>query len=119
LADEVRHLTRETALAFFDAIAPIVHRDVHRHVVACFQSRYDKAAPAARAPTTSIGPMTREHTKPSSRRCSPAQTTFHSGKPRRPISTAACRRVIADAPRSAVAHGPMKPSGLTNPRDPQ
>ncbi len=32
LADAVRELTDENALAFFDAIAPIVHRDIHRYV---------------------------------------------------------------------------------------
>jgi len=33
------------ALAFFDAIAPIVHRDSIDMSVAWFQSRYDKAGP--------------------------------------------------------------------------
>src|SRR5579862_7924151 len=41
LADTVRKLTGEDALAFFDAIAPIVHRDSIDFDVAWFQSRYD------------------------------------------------------------------------------
>src|ERR1043166_3194958 len=45
LADVVRGLTAEDALAFFDAIAPIVHRDSIDMSVAWFQSRYDKAGP--------------------------------------------------------------------------
>src|SRR5215470_502081 len=46
LADAVLRLTGESALAFFDAIAPIVHRDSINFERAWFQSRYDKAGPA-------------------------------------------------------------------------
>src|SRR5438552_2569087 len=42
LADAIRELTDENALAFFDAIAPIVHKDSIDMSVAWFQSRYDK-----------------------------------------------------------------------------
>src|SRR5215475_2748564 len=45
LADAVRALTGADALAFFDAIAPIVHRDSIDFDVAWFQSRYDKKGP--------------------------------------------------------------------------
>src|SRR5260370_3770093 len=45
LADAIRELTDENALAFFDAIAPIVHRDSIDMSVAWFQSRYDKVGP--------------------------------------------------------------------------
>ena len=51
--DDPRHYRRD-CLSFFDAIAPIVHRDSIDFEVAWFQSRYDKGGPAAaRAPTTS------------------------------------------------------------------
>ena len=46
LAEAIRTLTGEDALSFFDAIAPIVHRDSIDFGVAWFQSRYDKAGPA-------------------------------------------------------------------------
>ncbi len=42
LAEAVRELTGEDSLAFFDAIAPIVHRDSIDLDIAWFQSRYDK-----------------------------------------------------------------------------
>src|ERR1700736_621160 len=42
LADAVRTATGEDALAFFDAIAPIVHRDSIDLDTAWFQSRYDQ-----------------------------------------------------------------------------
>ncbi len=45
LADAIRRLSGEDALAFFDAIAPIVHRDSIDMSTAWFQSRYDKVGP--------------------------------------------------------------------------
>jgi len=45
LAEGIRGLTGETSLAFFDAIAPIVHRESVDMETAWFQSRYDKAGP--------------------------------------------------------------------------
>ena len=93
-------LTGEDALAFFDAIAPIVHRDTIDMDIAWFQSRYDKAGPGGTGADYINCPMTREHTKPSSTRCSPA---------RRPSSTnweddALFRRLPADR-----GHGRARP----------
>src|ERR1700731_3998567 len=45
LADAIAKLVGEQALAFFDAIAPIVHRSSIDMSVAWLQSRYDKAGP--------------------------------------------------------------------------
>src|SRR6185437_14223175 len=45
LAKAVQRLTGEDALAFFDAIAPIVHRETIDMDKAWFQSRYDKTGP--------------------------------------------------------------------------
>src|SRR5688572_4932601 len=45
LASAIRARTGEDALAFFDAIAPIVHRDSIDMSKAWLQSRYDKAGP--------------------------------------------------------------------------
>jgi methylenetetrahydrofolate--tRNA-(uracil-5-)-methyltransferase len=45
LAEAIRATTGEDSLAFFDAIAPIVHRDTIDFEVAWFQSRYDKTGP--------------------------------------------------------------------------
>lgn len=42
LAEALRELTGEDALAFFDAIAPVVYRDSIDFGKAWFQSRYDK-----------------------------------------------------------------------------
>ncbi|HTJ65560.1 MAG TPA: methylenetetrahydrofolate--tRNA-(uracil(54)-C(5))-methyltransferase (FADH(2)-oxidizing) TrmFO [Alphaproteobacteria bacterium] len=45
LAEAIRAETGEDSLAFFDAIAPIVHRDSIDFSVAWFQSRYNKEGP--------------------------------------------------------------------------
>ncbi len=45
LAQAIRDLSGEDALAFFDAIAPIVHRDSIDFGTAWFQSRYDRVGP--------------------------------------------------------------------------
>jgi len=49
LATAIHELTGEESLAFFDAIAPIVHRESIDMEKAWFQSRYDKRGPAGGA----------------------------------------------------------------------
>src|ERR1700752_5218052 len=60
LADAVRGLTGEADLAFFDAIAPIVHRETIDMSQAWFQSRYDKPGPGGSGKDYINCPMTRE-----------------------------------------------------------
>src|SRR5689334_6189248 len=60
LANAVRTLTGEASLAFFDAIAPIVHRDSIDMNVAWFQSRYDKEGPGGSGADYINCPLTRE-----------------------------------------------------------
>src|SRR4029079_16960885 len=60
LAEAIRELTDENALAFFDAIAPIVHKDSIDMSVAWFQSRYDKVGPGGTGADYINCPMTRE-----------------------------------------------------------
>jgi methylenetetrahydrofolate--tRNA-(uracil-5-)-methyltransferase len=45
LAEAIRAETGRDALAFFDAIAPIIHTDSIDMSVCWFQSRYDKVGP--------------------------------------------------------------------------
>ncbi|MBL8711233.1 MAG: methylenetetrahydrofolate--tRNA-(uracil(54)-C(5))-methyltransferase (FADH(2)-oxidizing) TrmFO [Rhodospirillaceae bacterium] len=47
LAEAILRLTGEEALSFFDAIAPIVHKDSIDLEKAWFQSRYDKVGPGS------------------------------------------------------------------------
>ena len=60
LAATIRALTGEDALAFFDAIAPIVHRDSIDLEQAWFQSRYDKAGPGGSGADYINCPLSRE-----------------------------------------------------------
>jgi methylenetetrahydrofolate--tRNA-(uracil-5-)-methyltransferase len=60
LAAAIQALTGEDSLAFFDAIAPIVHRDSIDLSVAWFQSRYDKVGPGGTGADYLNCPMTRE-----------------------------------------------------------
>jgi methylenetetrahydrofolate--tRNA-(uracil-5-)-methyltransferase len=59
LAEAIRALSGQDALAFFDAIAPIVHRDSIDMSVAWFQSRYDKAGPGGTGADYINCPLTR------------------------------------------------------------
>src|SRR4029077_5859229 len=59
LADAIRELTDENALAFFDAIAPIVHKDSIDMSMAWFQSRYDKVGPGGSGADYINCPMTK------------------------------------------------------------
>src|SRR3954453_10215331 len=60
LAQAVQTLTGEAELAFFDAIAQIVHRDSVDIDKAWFQSRYDKAGPGGTGADYINCPMSRE-----------------------------------------------------------
>src|SRR6187551_1109199 len=60
LATEIGRLTGEQQLAFFDAIAPIVHRDSIDLDQAWFQSRYDNAGPGGSGADYINCPLTRE-----------------------------------------------------------
>ena len=92
LAAAIRALTGEDALAFFDAIAPIVHRDSIDMDKAWFQSRYDKAGPGGTGADYINCPLDARAIR-RLRRCAHRrrQDAFHEWEDRRPISTAACR----------------------------
>lgn len=60
LAEAIAELTGEGELSFFDAIAPIVHRESINMDVAWFQSRYDKAGPAGTGKDYINCPMNKE-----------------------------------------------------------
>ena len=92
LAEAIAGLTGETALAFFDAIAPIVHRDSIDMDIAWFQSRYDKAGPGGTGADYINCPMTRDAVRGLRRRADRRRQDRRSRSGRaRPISTAACR----------------------------
>jgi methylenetetrahydrofolate--tRNA-(uracil-5-)-methyltransferase len=120
LADEVRKLTGEDSLAFFDAIAPIVHRDSIDMSVAWFQSRYDKAGPGGSGADYINCPMTREQYEAFVAALVAAdKTSFHEWEAATPYFDGCLPiEVMAERGPETLRHGPMKPFGLTNPHNP-
>ena len=92
LAATIAALTGEQQLAFFDAIAPIVHRDSIDLTQAWFQSRYDKAGPGGTGADYINCPLSREQYEAFvAALLSGDKTSFTNGNHPHPISTAACR----------------------------
>ncbi|MBB5050146.1 methylenetetrahydrofolate--tRNA-(uracil-5-)-methyltransferase [Afipia massiliensis] len=120
LADAIRALSGEDALAFFDAIAPIVHRDSINMDVAWFQSRYDKVGPGGTGADYLNCPMTREQYDAFvDALIAGEKTDFKEWEANTPYFNGCLPiEVMAARGRETLRHGPMKPVGLTNPRDP-
>jgi methylenetetrahydrofolate--tRNA-(uracil-5-)-methyltransferase len=120
LADAIRELTDENALAFFDAIAPIVHKETIDMSVAWFQSRYDKAGPGGTGADYINCPMTKEHYDGFvDALLAGEKTDFKDWETNTPYFDGCLPiEVMAERGRETLRHGPMKPVGLTNPQDP-
>jgi methylenetetrahydrofolate--tRNA-(uracil-5-)-methyltransferase len=117
LAQAIRQKTGEDALAFFDAIAPIVERDSIDMNVAWFQSRYDKEGPGGTGADYINCPLTREQYDAFVDALLAAdKTTFHTWEQAPYFDGCLPIEVMAERGRETLRHGPMKPFGLTNPR---
>jgi methylenetetrahydrofolate--tRNA-(uracil-5-)-methyltransferase len=116
LAEAIGTLTSEDALAFFDAIAPIIHRDSIDMSVAWFQSRYDKAGPGGSGVDYINCPLTREQYEAFvDALLAGDKTTFHEWEGTPYFDGCLPIEVMAERGRETLRHGPMKPFGLTNP----
>ncbi|UPJ83821.1 methylenetetrahydrofolate--tRNA-(uracil(54)-C(5))-methyltransferase (FADH(2)-oxidizing) TrmFO [Bradyrhizobium sp. 183] len=120
LADAIRELTDENALAFFDAIAPIVHRESIDMSVAWFQSRYDKVGPGGTGADYINCPMTKEQYDGFvAALVAGEKTEFKEWETNTPYFDGCLPiEVMAERGPETLRHGPMKPVGLTNPHDP-
>ena len=121
LADSIRKLTGEDSLAFFDAIAPIVHRETIDMDVAWFQSRYDKVGPGGTGKDYINCPMTREQYETFVRMLIDGEKTdFKEWETSTPYFSGCLPiEVMADSGIETLRHGPMKPRGLTNAHKPE
>ena len=120
LAEKIRALTGEDALAFFDAIAPVVHRESIDMSVAWFQSRYDKAGPGGSGADYINCPLTREQYGAFiDALIAGEKVVFHDFEATPYFDGCLPIEVMAERGRETLRHGPMKPFGLTNPHDPQ
>lgn len=120
LSDDIRRLTGEDALAFFDAIAPIVHRDSIDMSQAWFQSRYDKAGPGGSGADYINCPLSEAQYGAFVDALIAGDTTdFHQWETNTPYFDGCLPvEVMARRGRDTLRHGPMKPVGLTNPHRP-
>ena len=119
LAQAVGQLTGVGELAFFDAIAPIVHRDSVDMDIAWFQSRYDKVGPGGTGADYLNCPMTREQYDAFvDALLAGPKTEFRDFEGTPYFDGCLPVEVMAERGRETLRHGPMKPFGLTNPHNP-
>lgn len=119
LATAIAAETGQDALAFFDAIAPIVYADTIDMSVAWEQSRYDKGETEAEQRAYINCPMTREEYDAFIDALLAAdKTEFHEGETAGYFDGCLPIEVMAERGRETLRHGPMKPVGLTNPHNP-
>jgi methylenetetrahydrofolate--tRNA-(uracil-5-)-methyltransferase len=117
LADAIRALSGEAALAFFDAIAPIVHRESINMDVAWFQSRYDKTEAQDGGDYINC-PLDRARYEAFvAALVGGEKTAFKDWEADTPYFEGCLPiEVMAERGVETLAHGPMKPVGLRDPR---
>ena len=119
LATSIRAHTGAEALAFFDAIAPIVYADSVDMSVAWMQSRYDKGETVAEQTAYMNCPMTKaEYEAFIDALLAADKTEFHEGETAGYFDGCLPIEVMAERGRQTPRFGPMKPVGLTNPHNP-
>lgn len=118
LAEAIKTMTGEKELAFFDAIAPIIHKESINFDIAWYQSRYDKEGPAGTGKDYINLPMDREQYAAFIDALLAAEKTeFKEWETNTPYFEG-CMPVEVMASRGVdtLRFGPMKPVGLTDPR---
>jgi methylenetetrahydrofolate--tRNA-(uracil-5-)-methyltransferase len=120
LAEQITGITGKAALAFFDAIAPIVHRDSIDMSIAWSQSRYDKRGPGGSGADYINCPLGREQYLAFVAALVAAEkVSFHQWEATTPYFDGCLPiEVMAERGPETLRHGPMKPFGLTNPHSP-
>ena len=119
LADAIKAETGAEALAFFDAIAPIVYAETVDMSVAWMQSRYDKGETLEDQTAYMNCPMTRDEYYAFIDALLVAEKTeFHAGETAGYFDGCLPIEVMAERGRETLRFGPMKPVGLTNPHNP-
>ncbi|WP_406736727.1 methylenetetrahydrofolate--tRNA-(uracil(54)-C(5))-methyltransferase (FADH(2)-oxidizing) TrmFO [Thioclava sp. GXIMD4215] len=120
LAESIRSETGADALAFFDAIAPIVYFESIDMDVAWLQSRYDKGETEEERNAYINCPMTKpEYEAFIDALLAADKTEFHEGETAKYFDGCLPIEVMAERGRETLRHGPMKPIGLTNRHKPE
>ncbi|WP_102958265.1 methylenetetrahydrofolate--tRNA-(uracil(54)-C(5))-methyltransferase (FADH(2)-oxidizing) TrmFO [Mangrovicella endophytica] len=119
LAEAIREASGSDALAFFDAIAPIVHFDSIDMNTAWFQSRYDKVGPGGTGKDYINCPLDKETYERFVAALIAGDTTEFKEWEGTPYFDGCLPiEVMAERGPETLRHGPMKPMGLTNAHDP-
>ena len=120
LAAAIRAVTGEDALAFFDAIAPIVHRDSIDMSVAWFQSRYGHTGPGGTGADYINCPLDGpQYEAFLDALLGGDRVSFHEWEASTPYFDGCLPiEVMAERGRETLRFGPMKPVGLTDPHRP-
>jgi methylenetetrahydrofolate--tRNA-(uracil-5-)-methyltransferase len=118
LADSIRNMTGEDSLAFFDAIAPIVHADSIDFDIAWRQSRYDKEGPGGDKAAYVNCPMDQAQYEAFIAALNAgAKTEFKDWEKDTPYFEGCLPiEVMAERGPETLRFGPMKPVGLADPR---
>ena len=118
LSEAVRGRTGEGELAFFDAIAPVIHLDSIDQTVVWRQSRYDKAGPGGTGADYLNCPMSKdEYEAFIDAMLAGEKTVFKEWEASTPYFDGCLPvEVMAERGRDTLRFGPMKPVGLTDPR---
>ncbi|MFN3746515.1 MAG: methylenetetrahydrofolate--tRNA-(uracil(54)-C(5))-methyltransferase (FADH(2)-oxidizing) TrmFO [Hyphomicrobiaceae bacterium] len=111
-------LTGEGELAFFDAIAPIVHLHSIDESIAWRQSRYDKAGPGGTGADYINCPLSEdEYEAFVDALLAGEKTSFREWEANTPYFDGCLPiEVMAERGRETLRFGPMKPVGLEDPR---
>ncbi|MFC0279070.1 methylenetetrahydrofolate--tRNA-(uracil(54)-C(5))-methyltransferase (FADH(2)-oxidizing) TrmFO [Falsigemmobacter intermedius] len=119
LGKSIQAATGADALAFFDAIAPIVYAESIDMSKAWRQSRYDKGETEEERTAYINCPMTREQYEAFIDAMLAAEKAeFHEGETAGYFDGCLPVEVMAERGRETLRFGPMKPVGLTNPHQP-
>jgi methylenetetrahydrofolate--tRNA-(uracil-5-)-methyltransferase len=118
LGTAISEATGADHLAFFDAIAPIVHRESINFDIAWFQSRYDKEGPGGGVADYINLPMDEAQYKGFvAALLDGEKTDFKEWEKSTPYFEACLPiEVMASRGEQTLAFGPMKPVGLLDPR---
>jgi methylenetetrahydrofolate--tRNA-(uracil-5-)-methyltransferase len=120
LAHSIRAETGADALAFFDAIAPIVYAESIDMSVAWLQSRYDKGETEEEQRAYINCPMDKaQYDAFIDALLAADKTEFHEGETAGYFDGCLPIEVMAERGRETLRFGPMKPVGLTNPHRPE
>jgi methylenetetrahydrofolate--tRNA-(uracil-5-)-methyltransferase len=118
LAEAIRALTGEDSLSFFDAIAPIVHKESINFDICWMQSRYDKVGPGGGDADYINCPMDQEQYRAFiAALIGGEKTEFKEWEKTTPYFEGCLPiEVMASRGEDTLRFGPMKPVGLSDAR---